>query len=162
MTTFNSPVNAIAEAPLKERDWLELILGREAIDQIEQTEQDVSWQKSSQLVNRRKTHRHQYPHPLVVTPVDEFLNGHFDKSFLVQGSNLSKGGLAFQHLQPIAHQNVALTFFHSLAEVFTAKANLKWCRFTRSGIYQSGGEFITPIEHSILTGQIDWSNFPHG
>lgn len=162
MKTLNSPVGSITEAPPKEQNWLELILGREAIDQLEQTNQDVSWQKPSQLVNRRKTHRHQYRHPLVITPVDEFLHGHFDKSFLVQGSNLSRAGIAFQHLQPIVHQNVAVTFFHSLDEVLTAKANLKWCRFSRSGLYQSGGELITPIDHSILTGQIDWSSFPHG
>lgn len=64
---------------------------------------------------------------------------------VVEGRDLSWGGVSFLHTSPLPHRFAAVTFpFEAESERWIV-AQLLWCRFTRTASYCSGGRFTRAL-----------------
>jgi hypothetical protein len=103
----------------------------------------ASWHSSLASLHSRRGHRIAYDKPLLITPLDEAANRLAERAFVAQGRDLSLSGFSFSHAQPLASRKVIVQFpAEERASGEAILAILRWCRFRRDGIYQSGGEFI--------------------
>ena len=101
----------------------------------------ASWHNSRQILQVRRWHRLEYAQPLCLTPLDE--NEQLcDESWLVDGRDLSLGGLSFRHRRALVCRKAAVTFLLDADEIESVVVRLTWCRFTQAGIYESGGPFV--------------------
>jgi hypothetical protein len=104
----------------------------------------ASWQPCESAVDRRRCHRLPFEHSIGVTPlVGDEADGELQ---LALGRDISLGGIAFTHSEPIPNRYVAVTFWHEDGDDESVVTQLTWCRFTRQGDYQSGGNFLRMIE----------------
>ncbi len=69
-----------------------------------------------------------------VTPLGE--------AVVAAGKDLSERGLSFFHPQPLAFRRVLAELELAPAGSTRFVVDLSWCRFTRTGWYESGGRFI--------------------
>lgn len=108
----------------------------------------ASWHSSLASLHSRRGHRIAYDKPLLITPLEEVGARASECSFVAQGRDLSLAGFSFSHAQPLASRRVIVQFpAEESASGEAILAILRWCRFRRDGVYQSGGEFIctTPL-----------------
>ncbi len=105
----------------------------------------ASWQPGAPHGNRRGSHRTPFDAPLMLTPVDESSGQPCGPACTVQGKNISRQGLSFVHDTPLPHRNVHLSLDLPDASRTTLLLRLNWCRFTREGVYESGGKFLRAI-----------------
>jgi hypothetical protein len=112
----------------------------------------ATWRPAGLSLWERRWERIAYPHPILVEPLGE-VDGRYvpdGERLLVAGHDLSLGGLSFEHDVPLPHRFVALSFPMEPRLTRAIVAQLTWCRFTRSGLYDSGGRFLRTIEHADL------------
>ena len=119
-----------------------------ALNSLQRVEQLVheltaSWVNANSMLSRR-FHRVTFRQQIAIAELcDDGLipTGQPRTAFT---TDISHGGLSFEHDQPLACRMIAVTLPTSreLPESFVMR--LKWCRFTRAGIYRSGGKFIRP------------------
>ena len=106
----------------------------------------ASWHSSNASLQSRRWHRTRFEKPLTVTPIDDRTECAAGQPFAVTGHDISPAGLSFTHDRPLASRKVAVTFSFEDGSRESVLTLLKWCRFRRDGVYQSGGEFLRPIE----------------
>jgi hypothetical protein len=114
----------------------------------------ASWHSSQCSLHSRRWHRIAYDKPLLITPLDEVGARPSECAFVAQGRDLSLSGLSFSHAQPLASRKVIVQFpSEDCAASEGILAILRWCRFRRDGVYQSGGQFVctTPVIANIAT-----------
>jgi hypothetical protein len=101
------------------------------------------------LAERRKDTRYPFPYLIHLTPVGSDGVTPEGKTIVVVGKHLSERGLGFYHPQPIPHRRM-IASLESHGHWLGFLIDLKWCRFTRQGWYESGGRFLqsvlSPIE----------------
>jgi hypothetical protein len=110
----------------------------------------ASWHSSSASLQSRRWHRAKYEKPLTVTPLDDRTEYPAGVPMAVIGHDISLAGLSFLHDRPLAPRKVAVTFRLEDGTVESVLTLLKWCRFRRDGLYQSGGQFVRPMEDEWL------------
>jgi hypothetical protein len=103
-------------------------------------------------VQRRRWHRVPYDRPILITPLDDETNEPNGPSQLVPGRDISLGGVSFAHREPLASRKVACTFEPSSPTSESVIVRLTWCRFTKEGWYQSGGQFVQSISRNPSQG----------
>ncbi len=120
----------------------------------------ASWHLSTQLLNTRRWHRIRFESPVAITPIDEQTGEPTHETMLAVGKNISLGGLCFGHRFPLPHRNIAVSFLADDGQsIESVTMRLTWCRFTREGTYQSGGQFQSMISSSIDVPS-EWENLP--
>lgn len=98
-------------------------------------------------VTERAAVRVPFDESVVVTPWDVAMAAPAGPSLLAGGRNLSTGGISFSHVGLLPHRHVAVSFPGTRRDeegdrvIETLIVRLIWCRFTRRGIYLSGGRF---------------------
>jgi hypothetical protein len=102
----------------------------------------ASWHSSNASLQSRRWHRAKFDRPLTVTPLDDLLEVPAGAPLAVIGHDISLAGLSFIHVQPLAARKVAVAFQLDDGTIASVLTILKWCRFRRDGIYQSGGQFV--------------------
>jgi hypothetical protein len=105
----------------------------------------ASWNGPSTFVERRRWHRVPYDRPLLITPLDDETSEPAGPPLRVPGRDISLGGVSFAHREPLACRKVACTFEPDSPNGESVIVKLTWCRFTKDGWYQSGGQFVQSI-----------------
>lgn len=107
----------------------------------------ASWQSGPFVWQRRRGHRAAYNREIVLVPAEG--EGH-DESCAepcrVLGKEISAYGMSFTHTDPLPHRLVSLVCELPSGVVARILTRLKWCRFTRHGVYESGGEFLRVVQ----------------
>lgn len=98
------------------------------------------WQPSGILCARR-WHRVPWKTPLLLTPWDDAANLALGSPLEVMGRDLSVNGASFEHADPLQCRQILLQPRDPSADPLAFVITLRWCRFTRAGVYQSGGRF---------------------
>lgn len=119
----------------------------------------AAWYDAPLVHQQRGEHRVSYDHPLALTPLDDKTEECIGQPTIVTGRNLSLEGISFSHREPMPFRKIALTFALPDGEVESMVTRLRWCRFTRDGLYQSGGTFLRTIE-SPIGSDVDWMLLP--
>lgn len=102
----------------------------------------ASWIGENRPTPARKLHRRDFLDDFAVTPLDDAELRPDGPMRLVQGRDVCRDGVSFQHRAPLTCRFAALTFRLSDERTESVVARLKWCRFTRSRTYRSGAQFL--------------------
>jgi hypothetical protein len=105
----------------------------------------ASWHSSLASLQSRRWHRAKFDKPLRVTPLDDQTELPAGIALAVVGHDISLAGLSFIHSQPLAARKVAISFQLDGTTWESVLTLLKWCRFRRDGLYQSGGQFLRTL-----------------
>ena len=108
--------------------------------------QPASWQPVDCIWNRRLGHRTPFQGTLWLTPLDDVTDRPCAEPSLVKANDISLHGLRFTHDTPLPFRKVALTFGLVEGGEISFLTRLKWCRFTSTGCYESGGQFLKEID----------------
>jgi hypothetical protein len=140
------PGNVVARRNLHERvaDPLRVLL---QLPEVEALAEGVvaSWHSSLASLQSRRWHRAKFDKPLSVTPLDNQTEMPAGIPLAVIGHDISLAGLSFIHSQPLAARKVAIAFQIDDSTCESVLTLLKWCRFRRDGLYQSGGQFVRTL-----------------
>jgi hypothetical protein len=96
-------------------------------------------------VSRRRERRFPFPKLARLIPLDRE-GVAAAEPMVVVGKQISAGGFGFFHQQPIAERHALLVFETPAGGRFAVTIELRWCRFTRHGWYESGGRFLRAVE----------------
>ncbi len=91
---------------------------------------------------RRTERRHPFPHLIQLVPLGgdgELPQG---EPVTVVGKHLSLEGLGFFHPNPISARRAVVWLETPDGRQVELLLELTWCRFTKSGWYESGGRFL--------------------
>ncbi|MGE3315005.1 MAG: hypothetical protein AB7O26_07790 [Planctomycetaceae bacterium] len=102
----------------------------------------ASWHSSRQVLHARRWHRFNYRKPIAITPLDDASEEPIGETMLAFGRDISRGGISFVHDKPLPCRRVAISFQLNDGTHASIVTELKWCRFTLEGHYQSGGQFL--------------------
>ena len=95
-----------------------------------------------QRPERRSEERYPYPRLVYLAPVAEDGISPLGESLIVAGKHLSEHGLGFFHPAPLTHRRVIATLERVDDEWLSFLLDVRWCRFSRLGWYESGGRFL--------------------
>jgi len=93
------------------------------------------------LVERRRELRYPFPNLVTLRPVDDE-----GAPVTVVGRHLSERGLGFYHQTPLPYRHVIATLEAGEGRQVSMLVDVSWCRFTRSGWYESGGRFLRVVK----------------
>jgi len=108
--------------------------------------------KSSPPERRRET-RYPFPFLIHLLPVHE-ADGETPsgEKMVVVGKHISQGGLGFYHPKPLPYRRAIVSLENGHGTWFGFLLDLRWCRFTRHGWYESGGKYLkvvtSPLENT--------------
>jgi hypothetical protein len=104
-----------------------------------------------ELLVRRHENRYPFPYLIHLTPVADDDITPQGNSITVVGKHLSSRGLGFYHPKPLPFRRMIASLEchgHWLGFLI----DIRWCRFTKQGWYESGGRFMqsvrSPMENS--------------
>jgi hypothetical protein len=103
------------------------------------------------VVERRRETRYPFPFLIYLTPVDD-AGTPCGESIVVVGKHVSERGLGFYHAKPIAHRRVVASLERPHDGWYAFLIDLRWCRFTRQGWYESGGRFLESVCSPLPAG----------
>lgn len=95
-------------------------------------------------VERRREIRHPFPHLIQLTPVGRDGITPEGESVVVAGKDISEHGLGFFHPKPLPYRRMIVSIETPNEQWVSFLVDLRWCRFTRQGWYESGGRFLKP------------------
>ena len=98
-------------------------------------------QPSRTAVERRRAGRVMLPRVLKMSPVHEDGITSAGDSFPVITRSLSEGGIDFYSNIAVPYRYVRLDVSGDCGQVGIV-VQLRWCRFSRAGIYENGGAFL--------------------
>lgn len=96
-------------------------------------------------VERRREHRHPFPRLVHLTPVGADGITPEGETIVVVGRDLSEHGLGFFHTKPIPYRRMIASIQAPNEQWIGFLIDLRWCRFTRQGWYESGGRFLQSV-----------------
>jgi hypothetical protein len=105
----------------------------------------ASWHSANASLQSRRWHRAKFDWPLSVLPLDDRREIPVGPPLAVVGHDISLAGISFIHDRPLAPRKVAVTFQFEDGTSESILTLLKWCRFRRDGVYQSGGQFVRRV-----------------
>ena len=68
------------------------------------------------------------------------------ESIVVVGKDLSEHGISFYHPEVISHRRMIASLEMGNGCWLGVLVDLRWCRFTKAGWYESGGRFLDVVE----------------
>lgn len=98
-----------------------------------------------EISERRQGNRYPFPYLIHLTPVAEGGVTPEGDTLVVVGKHLSERGLGFYHPKPISHRRMVVSLEADNGQWLGFLIDLNWCRFTRHGWYESGGQFIQTV-----------------
>jgi len=123
------------------------------LDRLKQVR--ACWVKSGPVTEGRGALRVPFDETVVVTPWDVAGRAPAGPAILAAGRDLSTGGLSFSHAGTLPHRYVAVSFRGDRRDdegrpaIETLLVRLIWCRFTRRGLYLSGGKLEGTLGESF-------------
>jgi len=105
-------------------------------------ELQASWQPGHCLCDRRRGHRTRLPRTLELVPLDDVTERPCGEPCSVLGGTFSDSGLSFTHAAPLPYRKVRIELRDDAGQRRQFIVRLKWCRFTQSGHYESGGQIV--------------------
>lgn len=99
-------------------------------------------------IERRRELRYPFPHLVKLTPVNEDASECEGDPLTVVGRHLSERGFGFFHQAPLPYRHVVATLDTGDGRSISLLLDVSWCRFTRSGWYESGGRFLRVVRAS--------------
>ncbi len=97
------------------------------------------------MVDRRSDQRYPFPELVLLTPVEACDDQARQESVVAVGKHISESGLGFYHPAPLPHRRVIASFEVEEGRWVAFLMDLKWCRFTCKGWYESGGTFLQSV-----------------
>ena len=97
------------------------------------------------LAERRHDNRYPFPCLIHLTPVGEDGVTPAGENVVVVGKHLSEHGLGFYHREPLPHRRMLVSIEGHRNQWVGFLIDLRWCRFTKGGWYESGGRFLQTV-----------------
>jgi hypothetical protein len=97
------------------------------------------------LMERRHDNRYPFPCLVQMTPVGRDGVTPQGESVVVVGKHLSELGFGFYHRDPLPYRKMIVSIEGKAGEHVGFLIDLKWCRFTKGGWYESGGRFLQTV-----------------
>jgi hypothetical protein len=97
------------------------------------------------LLERRREQRFPFPRLLQLTPVSADGLQRLGPSLTAAGKQLSESGMSFFHPEPLPFRWVIASLDKGDGQWIGFLLDVDWCRFTRQGWYESGGQFIRAV-----------------
>jgi len=97
------------------------------------------------LVERRRDNRYPFPCLIHLTPVGRDGFSPEGETVVVVGKHLSERGFGFFHPMPLPHRRMIASLECGQGRWMGFLIDLTWCRFTKSGWYESGGRFLETV-----------------
>jgi hypothetical protein len=101
-----------------------------------------------EFMERRTETRYPFPYLVHITPVGQDGNPIPSDTVVVVGKHLSEQGLGFYHPKPLPYRRV-IASLESNGRWLGFLMDLKWCRFTRQGWYESGGRILESVNSPL-------------
>jgi len=105
----------------------------------------AQWQHPADALERRSWTRVGFQKLIALFAYDDTEQPFSGEPWLVTGKDISLQGVSFSHIAPLPFSKVAISFEVPGGFTRFVVAKLSWCRFTRKGVYESGGKFL----HSV-------------
>ncbi|MCC6126795.1 MAG: hypothetical protein IT426_17670 [Pirellulales bacterium] len=96
------------------------------------------------FLERRNETRYPFPYLVHITPVAADGVTVKGETVVVVGKHLSEQGLGFYHPMPLPFRR-AIASLENNGRWVGFLIDLKWCRFTRQGWYESGGRILESV-----------------
>jgi len=106
----------------------------------------ASWRPVSIVVERRGDHRQPCDLPAVLVPLDRYGRTVAGTPLDVRLQDVSPHGVGLTHPEPMAHRLVLLAFETAADGPVRLVVRLKWCRFKRADLYESGGQILRVLK----------------
>lgn len=100
------------------------------------------------FMERRNETRYPFPYLVHITPVAADGVTAEGDTVVVVGKHLSEQGLGFYHPKPLPFRRVIASLENNGRWV-SFLIDLKWCRFTRQGWYESGGRILELVSSPV-------------
>jgi hypothetical protein len=97
------------------------------------------------VVERRTDSRYPFPYLANLTPVAADGITPQGETIVVVGKHLSERGFGFYHRAPIPHRRMIVSLEARDNHWVAFLIDLKWCRFTKGGWYESGGRLLQSV-----------------
>ncbi len=104
------------------------------------------------VVERRRETRYPFPFLIYLTPVGDEGTTPTGESIVVVGKHVSERGLGFYHAKPLPQRRVVASLERPHDGWYAFLLDLRWCRFTRQGWYESGGRFLEAVTSPLAPG----------
>jgi len=101
-----------------------------------------------EILERRQESRYPFPYLIHLTPVADDGITPQGESVVVGGKHLSERGLGFFHPKPLPYRRMIASLEcngHWVGFII----DLRWCRFTKQGWYESGGRLLQSVPSPI-------------
>jgi hypothetical protein len=96
--------------------------------------------------DRRHDRRYPFSQLITLLPVEGDDASRCGEPIVVVGKNISQRGLNFYHPKAMPHRKVIAVLETPATGRIALLLDLKWCRFTRQGWYESGGRILRVVE----------------
>jgi hypothetical protein len=106
----------------------------------------ASWHSASNVGERRREHRHPCNLPALLVPLDSQGLSVACVPLEVRVKDISKHGIGISHPDPMPHRLVLLMFETLEKNQRRLVVRLKWCRFKRADVYESGGQIVRDLK----------------
>lgn len=103
------------------------------------------------LVERRSDNRYPFPYLAHLTPVGPDGVSPEGDTIVVVGKHLSERGFGFYHREPLPYRKMIVSLEGRDGHWLGFLIDLKWCRFTKGGWYESGGRFLEAVASPMET-----------
>jgi hypothetical protein len=97
------------------------------------------------VVERRRETRYPFPFLVHLTPVGDDGISPEGEHLVVIGKTISERGFGFYHKHPLAQRRMIVSLEGPQGGWFAFLIDLRWCRFTKQGWYESGGRFLEAV-----------------
>jgi hypothetical protein len=145
-TTLASSSDVAATASLRAASILPDPLAEKYLGMSLLRELTASWQSASHVVERRREHRFPCNLAALLEPVDgegQALDG---PKLRVRLKDIARHGVGIVHHEPVPYRVVLLSFETADHQTIRLLARLQWCRFKKSGVYESGGQIVRILQ----------------
>jgi hypothetical protein len=106
-----------------------------------------------EIAEQRHETRYPFPYLVHLTPVNAGGAALPGETLVVIGKHLSQRGLGFYHPKPLPYRRM-IASLESNGQWLGFLIDLKWCRFTHQGWYESGGRILesalSPMEQGYV------------
>ncbi len=106
-------------------------------------------------VDRRHDRRYPFSQQITILPVEGNDASQCGEPIEVVGKNISQRGLNFYHPKAMPHRKVIAIMETPATGRIALLVDLKWCRFTRQGWYESGGRLLKVVEEDKWPKKFD-------
>ncbi len=97
------------------------------------------------LLERRHDNRYPFPSLIHLTPVGKDGHSAEGATVVVVGKHLSEHGFSFYHQAPLPYRRMIASLEGRRGQWVGFLIDLKWCRFSKGGWYESGGRFLQTV-----------------